>query len=75
MSDEENGFGPTGEFPKGKIAPDDNGGLRFGITAIQEKNVIVFQFGKPVSWFALYPDDIKVLIKALTEKLRELEVN
>jgi hypothetical protein len=48
-------LGATGDYPLGKLGPDDEGGLVIGV-AKDEHNNIVVNFGTPVAWFALPPD-------------------
>lgn len=47
------GLGATGKFPAGKLGPDDEGELRFGIARDPATGLIHFDFGKPVAWFAV----------------------
>lgn len=58
-------LGATGEFPGGKISDDDEGELRMivGLNAIT--NMIEMQFGKPISWIAMSPDDARALANSL----------
>lgn len=44
-------IGPTGEFPKGKIHPTDEGELAMAIAAIEGK--IVIRFGTPTAWIGM----------------------
>jgi hypothetical protein len=48
---EDDKFGPTGEFPRGKFSEHDEGGLNVGI-AVKDKTILV-NFGSPVAWFGL----------------------
>jgi len=48
----DNPFGPTGEFPEGKMSEDDDGALQIGITTDKEGRVII-NFGTDVNWIAL----------------------
>lgn len=45
-------FGPTGEFPEGKMSADDDGALQVGIALDPEGRVII-EFGTEVKWIAL----------------------
>ena len=54
-------FGPTGEFPGGKLNEDDEGAIAIGVCADLEKKVVVVQFGAPVSWLAMPANDARVL--------------
>jgi hypothetical protein len=47
-----NRFGPTGDFPRGKLNAEDEGGLQIGI-AKDHDGVIVINFGTEVSWIGL----------------------
>ena len=52
MSDDQ--LGPTGDFPIGKLNPDDEGGLNCAIS--QENGVVRIDFAKPTAWIGLPPD-------------------
>jgi len=45
-------FGPTGDFPQGKMSNDDEGGLQIGITSDEHGRVII-NFGTQLSWIGL----------------------
>ncbi len=45
--------GPTGEFPQGKLNPEDEGELAITVR-IEDGNVRI-DFGKPVAWLAMPP--------------------
>jgi hypothetical protein len=45
-------IGPTGEFPHGKMGPDDEGGINVAV-GIDEFGLVRFVFGKPVTWLSL----------------------
>jgi hypothetical protein len=47
-------FGPTGDFPQGKLNPDDEGALNVGVT--NKDGVVVINFGTPVAWFGMPTD-------------------
>lgn len=44
-------IGPTGDYPEGKLSPDDKGGLMVAIGIDGDK--IRFEFGAPVTWLLL----------------------
>ena len=48
--------GATGEFPQGKIHPDDEGEIQLAVAWVPDKGVVVVDFGTPVTWLALPPD-------------------
>jgi len=63
-------LGATGDYPLGKLSDDDEGGLRVGLTIMDNKMVIAF--GKSVSWVAL--DKATALELADTIKRRAEEL-
>lgn len=70
MGDEKPKFGPTGEFPEGKISSDDCGGIKFGVTT--HKGQVVIYFGAPVEWISGTPEQVLHLSDALKQKALEL---
>lgn len=46
--------GPTGDFPEGRLVPDDEGGIRFVV--VQHGQKIVMSFGKAVEWIGFNAD-------------------
>lgn len=44
-------FGPTGNFPRGKLFDSDEGELQIGIGVVDR--TIVVKFGKPTAWIGL----------------------
>lgn len=50
-------FGPTGEFPEGKIDESDEGAIQIGIT--HDKENVIIDFGTPVKWVG-FPADIAI---------------
>jgi hypothetical protein len=65
--------GPTGKFPQGRIHPTDEGELRFVLITDKKRNVIVFEFGKSVKWFALDKAVARTLGNAIFERAKELD--
>lgn len=57
-------FGPTGDFPRGRLGPHDDGGLRIGVATDEHGNVVV-NFGTKVSWIAVPPEQAIQLGKLL----------
>lgn len=58
--------GPTGDFPQGKLNEDDEGGLQIGVTT--ESGKVVIEFGIPVRWVAMAPDQAIELAKIITQR-------
>jgi hypothetical protein len=59
-------LGATGRFPEGKLRADDEGELRAAIGTM--KGQVVIDFGKPVSWLSLPPEQAKALALVLLKK-------
>lgn len=59
-------LGSTGEFPRGKIAPDDQGEISFRVGSDVENDVVRVEFGQPVAWLAMPPKNALKLARKLT---------
>ncbi len=59
-------LGATGAFPEGKLDRTDEGELRFAISSTGDGLVRV-DFGKPVAWFAISPNQAKELAALLMQ--------
>ena len=46
-------LGPSGDYPQGKLGPDDEGGLNVQIT--DKDGAVVLAFGAPVTWIGMPP--------------------
>ena len=62
-------LGPTGDFPAGKMAPHDEGGLMFGITNFNGR--VVVDFGKPIRSLGLTRPDALQLAETLIERAKK----
>lgn len=62
-------FGPTGNFPKGHLGPNDEGELTLGVADNDGK--VIIRFGVPVKWIGLDPQDAANLASALIRHARE----
>jgi hypothetical protein len=58
-------LGATGDFPDGKLAPDDEGGLNAALVADHQHGMVRIEFGKNLSWLALPPDSARQLAASL----------
>lgn len=63
-------LGATGQFPDGKISPEDEGELQLGIAHDQD-NVLV-NFGKSVAWLALPPAEARQLAAMLVNHANQI---
>lgn len=59
-------LGETGDFPKGKLNEDDEGGLRFAVGSDIKTKKVLLDFGKPIAWIGLDPSDARRLAQLLT---------
>ena len=57
--------GKTGDYPEGMYGPEDEGAVRFGIAADVRNNKVALNFGTPVAWMAMSPDQARNLGQAL----------
>ena len=70
-------LGATGKYPQGSYGRHDEGELRFAMARDHYGNVRV-DFGKPVAWFALQPEQAmefaRVMLKHAGAKKVEIEL-
>lgn len=62
--------GATGEFPDGKKSKDDEGELQFIIG--HDKREVVVNFGKPIKWFSLPPEQAIALGRLMIRHAEEI---
>lgn len=51
--------GPTGEYPAGKLTPEDEGGINFRIGTMNGR--VVMDFGTQVAWIGMLPNEARQL--------------
>lgn len=71
MTDEDK-IGPTGQFPGGKIDPDDQGELAIGLAIDEVRELIIIEFGAHVAWLGLTPQQAIALAADLKDKANKL---
>ncbi len=59
-------------WPEGRINSDDEGELAMACTADKEHGVVVLDFGKPVKWVGLPPQEAVRMAEILIAKAREV---
>ncbi len=64
-------FGATGKFPHGKLGDDDEGALKMAISG-RDGNVTI-NFGKPVAWLAMPPDQAITFASLIVAKANLLK--
>lgn len=62
-------FGATGEHPKGKLTPDDEGEIRFAVGA--ENGKVILNFGTPIAWVGMEPEQAIALASSLIDWARK----
>lgn len=60
-------LGATGEYPHGKLNVHDQGELKAAI-GITRKGMVCIDFGKPVAWLAMTPDEADEIARMIVEK-------
>jgi hypothetical protein len=58
--------GPTGKFPRGRLNDTDEGELAVAVSS--EKGVVRIDFGTPVAWLCLPPDDALAFASVLVAR-------
>lgn len=58
-------LGPTGQFPRGKIRPDDEGAVRIAVG--HEEGTVIIDFGTRVTWIGLPPEMAIELARAIQQ--------
>lgn len=58
-------IGPTGEFPAGISDPDDEGELIFAVNWDASAGCVRIDFGTPVGWLAMPPDQATEFAKSI----------
>jgi len=61
--------GALGTFPAGQLNKADEGALQFGVTARDGK--VVLEFGQPVAWVGMGPQEAANLASSLLKFARE----
>lgn len=59
-------------YPAGRVAADDEGVLACAIATDHAHGRVRIDFGKPITWFSLMPDEAAQLAQMLIRKAREL---
>lgn len=64
-------LGPTGEYPEGKVSPEDEGELTLAIGAVA--GAVRIELGTPVAWLAMSPDDARRMAASLVHMAARAE--
>jgi hypothetical protein len=63
-------FGPTGEFPRGKIHESDEGALNIGV-ANNGKEVII-NFGTPIVWVGMPVEEATQFANIILKHVKQI---
>jgi hypothetical protein len=63
-------IGPTGDFPRGRLNRQDEGGLRIALHI--ERGNVRLSFGKKIAWFAMPKATALMLAELIKQKAMEL---
>lgn len=73
MSDTKpNQAGPTGQYPNGRIGPDDGGELAIAVRVDKERNTLILHFGTPILWLGLTKAAALTIGNGLLKRAAEL---
>lgn len=64
-------LGATGKYPRGKYTSADEGELSIAIASDPRNRKVMFEFGKPIAWLALDPEQAEALGRLLIAKARD----
>lgn len=64
-------LGATGEFPNGKIIPEDEGEIRIAIGS--KFNTVFMDFGKPTAWIGFTPVQARQIAATLMKHSLDAE--
>ena len=65
------GLGATGAYPQGRLGPHDQGEIKCAIAADPTVGRVRIEFGKPVAWLALTPEQAIGLAEKLIDKAKQ----
>ncbi len=65
-------FGPTGRHPFGKIDESDDGEIAMGVASDFAAGTVIMNFGIPVVWIGLYPEQAKQMAAAMIKHADEI---
>lgn len=65
------GIGPTGDYPAGKLGPDDEGGIAIGVS--NTGKLVRIDFGTPCRWIAFPKEQAQELARLILKHAEDLE--
>ena len=64
-------LGETGDFPRGKLNADDEGGLRIAV-GVKDRTVII-AFGKEIAWLGMSKPEALALAESIKARAEEIQ--
>lgn len=64
-------LGATGDFPRGKLNGDDEGGLRVAI-AVKDRTVMI-AFGKEIAWLGMSKPEALAFAETIRKRAEEIQ--
>ena len=65
-------LGATGKYPEGKYTEQDEGEIAFGIASDTTNEKLLINFGKPVAWVGMMPEQAEAVADSLRDHAREV---
>jgi len=66
-------LGATGRYPEGKLGKHDEGEIAFAVAADPKNKKVLIDFGKPVAFLGMNPEQAVALGEMLIAKAGELK--
>lgn len=66
------GLGATSRHPSGSMHSSDEGEIRMGIASDEKTGKVMLNFGKPVAWLGLNPEEAVGIAQALIQHARKV---
>jgi hypothetical protein len=66
-------LGATGRYPEGKLGEHDEGEIAFAVAADPKNKKVLIDFGKPVAFLGMNPEQAVALGEMLIAKAGELK--
>lgn len=64
-------IGASGDYPRGRLNPQDKGALTLALYF--HGDALVIDFGKEVTWIGMGREELRGLIAVLQDKLKQME--
>lgn len=60
------------KFSDGRIGPNDDGDVSFACSADAKNKIVILDFGKPVSWIGMQPEQAVAIAEMLVKFARQV---